>query len=491
MTFELLGSVSKFFSILKNSVLPKSKESDSARKEFILNILLVAILAVILTSLAIHITFWNMLHSIDSAAYDNNTLSLGVLLGLLAFFSLLYFLSRKGFFSLASYLLLASLFLFASYMGYRWGTELPPVLLFLVLIIVMSGVLISTRFAFLMTTMSALAIFTMGYAQINNLTHPNLYWKAGTIRTTDIIMFVVIFLVIAIVSWLSNREIEKSLARARGSEAELKKERDSLEVIVEERTKELKEAQFEQMAQLYRFAEFGRLSSGLFHDLINPLNAVALNMEKVKCQDEHGVTLNETRMYLDKALKATKKMENFVLAVRKQMTRQGDNIVFSLTDEVKQVIDVLSYKALKANTELNFYSSGNIETFGDAIKFSQVALNLIANAIDANGPPDQRTVMTSDKIIEEYNRKVDVFLTEEDSLISLIVRDYGKGIPKEYLDKIFDQFFTTKGSRGLGIGLCMVKRIIEKDFHGTIRVESEENKGTTFTIKFLKINNYG
>lgn len=67
-----------------------------------------------------------------------------------------------------------------------------------------------------------------------------------------------------------------------------------------------------------------------------------------------------------------------------------------------------------------------------------------------------------------------------------MVEDRGMGIPKENIEKIFEPFFTTKNF-GMGIGLSMVKRIIEKDFSGTIKVESIENRCTMFTIKFPKI----
>ena len=56
-------------------------------------------------------------------------------------------------------------------------------------------------------------------------------------------------------------------------------------------------------------------------------------------------------------------------------------------------------------------------------------------------------------------------------------------------DKIFEPFFTTKTvTRGIGIGLSMTKRIVEKDFHGSLGVESRKNKGTTFTIKIPQNN---
>ena len=111
-----------------------------------------------------------------------------------------------------------------------------------------------------------------------------------------------------VIAWLSNREIEKSLKRARRSEAALKVERDALEITVEARTRQLREAQADQLSQLYRFAEFGQISSGLFHDLVNPLNAMSLNMENILSIQDHA-TVSEMRERIERAMGSAKRME--------------------------------------------------------------------------------------------------------------------------------------------------------------------------------------
>lgn len=457
-------------------VLPKSKEQDVARKEFILNILLVSIIALILTGLAIHLVFWEVLHAINSQAYSNDTLPLSALFSILSFFVILLLLSRKGFYHISSYIFITLLLILAVFMNYRWGADVNAGLLLYVLIIIMSGILIDTNFSIVITIISSLAVFIFGYFQVNNLFAPNLYWRTITLSMTDIVMFIVIFLIIATISWLSNREIEKSLQRARKSERELKRERDMLEIKVEERTRQIKEMQAEKMEQLYHFAEFGRLSSGVFHDLINPLNAVILNMEKVKSQDDVNM-ISQTRTYLDSAVLATKKMEGMIIAIRKQISKQENNAPFFPDGEIREVIDILKHKAQKAEVEMAFYCSTDIETYGDALKFNQVALNLISNAIESYPAINEADAADSE-------RKVIISLKMEDDDIVFIVRDNGAGISEENIDKIFTPFFTTKDADGMGIGLSTVKRIVEKDFGGTIHLESKLGVGSVFTIKF-------
>jgi signal transduction histidine kinase len=472
----------KYF--FKKLVRPLSQNEDEARHEFILNILLIASIGLSVVAFVINLTKGLMGLSVAVSAV--------MVFIPLSFFVSLYFLSRKGFFLTASYCLLITLFSLASYEIYSWGADLPSALLTYVLVIVMAGILISTRLAFVTTIGISFMVIIVSYLQMNKLISSNLYWKNVPISMADFIAFVIIILIIATVSWLSNREIEKSLARARRSEAELKKERDLLEVTVEKKTRELKEAQVEKMAQLYRFAEFGRLSSGLYHDLVNSLNAVSLNMEKVKKEYSSGSAVSEAEAYVDKAVIATRKMEDFVIAVRKQLMRQENNTVFSLNVEIQHVVDVLAYKAKKVNVSLRFLAQQNIEIFGDAVKFNQVVLNLIANAIEAYLPFTQSTNGSLDASPkgEGRNREVLITLEKAGDVIILFIQDHGVGIAEEHTQKIFEAFFTTKTEgQGIGIGLSLTKRIVEKDFGGTIDVMSNASAGTVFTVRFSQKKN--
>jgi signal transduction histidine kinase len=458
-------SMSYILQLYKKYIFPKSQSEDSARKEFILNILLLPVILMLgVASINNTVRFFG-----SAFIYQNNILSIWIVYFLFLFFAFLYFLSRRGFFRLASHLLLAPLFLLAAYMGYHWGIDLNSEILLYVLVIIMAGILINTRFALITTGIILLTVIVTGHLQSINIISANRYWRATTFKISDILMLIVMFAIIAIVSWLSNREIERSLIRARKSEGELQKERDLLEIKVEERTKELKKLEGEKIMHLYRFAEFGRLSAGLFHDLINPLNAVSLSIERLKVNDES----------VDKAMKAAKKMEDLVVAVRKQISRQENKNMFSMANEIQDVVDVLSYKARKNNVEVRFLHEGDINFLGNAIRFNQAVLNLVANAIDSY-PPEK----------SEREKAVEVSLAENNSEIVLSVKDSGAGISRENLQKIFEPFFTTK-EYGVGIGLSMAKQIIEKDFLGKLIVESDiqaGQSGSIFTIAIPKSN---
>ncbi len=448
---------------------PKSKSRDEKRKEFTLNIFLLSI--VILFGIGLLLSFK------DSLSESNHVgLDLRIFFGMFLFFLILYIYSRLKLSKFASYVFIWTFYIFNTYGIYLWGFDTPSVLLFYTLIIVISGILINTKYAFIMGLAILIATFSIGYLQVNNLIEFDSSWKLETLEFNNIFVFAIIFAIVGIVSWLSNRETERSLRRALISERELKKERDLLDFKVKEKVKEIKEIQMKQISQIYRFAEFGKISSGLFHDLMNYLTAVSLNIEMIKDNKEQKIS--EVKSYLNKAVKTTKYMEEFIIAIKKQMNQESNETEFSLVEEINQMISLISYKARKFNVEIVFNPDKEIKTFGDLIKFNQMIVNLLVNAIDSYNDN-----------LERKDKKVIIDLDEKDNLILFSVEDWGMGISEEIRDKIFEPFFSTKQEKhGYGIGLSLVKRIIENDFNGSVDVISELNKGTKFIIKFPKRN---
>ncbi|MCK5320242.1 HAMP domain-containing histidine kinase [Candidatus Parcubacteria bacterium] len=240
-------------------------------------------------------------------------------------------------------------------------------------------------------------------------------------------------------------------------------------------TNEFKKIQIDKLLELNRFAEFGRLSSGFFHEFVNSLTSISLNMEQA--DDGGHEKLKEAKLYLARAIGASRQMENFLMLARKQIATQEDIKLFSAKDEIKQVIKILAYKARKVNVDINFNPSADIKIYGDAIKFSQVIINLAMNAIDAYPDTGGRINAGNAK------REVLISLNKNKSEFILSIEDWGCGIPDENAEKIFEPFFTTKDfSKGAGIGLYSVKNIVEKDFKGAIKLIISNKKGAIFSI---------
>jgi signal transduction histidine kinase len=445
---------------------PRSGNEDNRRREFILNIILLGSIVLIfildLKVLSNELTLGAAYKGVSFAAFS----------AILGIFLILYILSRRGWYIISAYLVTALYFASVLYASYHWGVDLASAALGYALLIVIASILIGTRFSFVVTAITSAVITYIWKLQLNGTIKPLWYWKYQP-RLDDVYGVITVYLLIMIVSWLSNREIERSLARARKSEAELMQERDLLEIKVEERTEELRQAQIEKMTQFYRFADLGRLASGLFHDLVNPLNALSLQVEHLRAESAKE-SAADARAYLDRASTATKRIEKFVESVRKQIQNREIEAVFSLNKEVEEVLEVLSYKARKANVDIMFAAESEISTIGNPLRFHQLVSNLVANAIDSY-----------DDIARPNDRKVIIALGKSNGTVELIVQDYGSGISVENIENIFAPFFTTKEiDKGTGIGLSTAKDIVEKNFYGSISVKSVVGEGSKFTIYF-------
>lgn len=454
----------------RDKLSPRSADEDLRRQELILNILL-------LFSVAGFILL-NIIRLIDVIGNPQDRgLPLIYTLGILVFFIFLFWLARRGWIKTAAWALLTIYSLPMFYSFIAWGTDLPAALLLAVLIITLSGVLISANLVLISTIVISLFLIALTYAQSEGLVGVNRYWLAEKYELGDAIAHAIIFLIIAGIAWLFCLEIGRALKRARVSEAELRQERDSLEIKVIQRTAQLRQAEAEKIDQLYRLAEFGRLSSGIFHDLLNPLTAVSLNLEQIK-ETTTDKILN-AKSNLSQAILATHKMEGLIAGIKKQIQRESDLTIFAINQEIEQIIQILAYKALRANVQINFSATKQSNLYGDPIKFGQIITNLLANAIEASEDSDPQN---SDR--ENKTKKVEIILRSNKQAITLTVTDQGLGIAPENIDKIFEPFFSTKkeAGRGLGLGLASTKNIIEKNFNGTIAVSSTPGQGSLFTV---------
>lgn len=137
------------------------------------------------------------------------------------------------------------------------------------------------------------------------------------------------------------------------------------------------------------------------------------------------------------------------------------NEILNLNKEISQILTIFN------DNNIHLHSNKeNIMINMDKIYLSRIITNLITNAQQA---AKEETASTINVYIEQYQKR-----------ITISIEDNGIGISEKILPKIFEPNFTSKSS-GMGLGLTMVKKMIE-DYHGEIIVHSEEGKGTTFTI---------
>ncbi|HVX47878.1 MAG TPA: HAMP domain-containing sensor histidine kinase [Candidatus Saccharimonadales bacterium] len=236
----------------------------------------------------------------------------------------------------------------------------------------------------------------------------------------------------------------------------------------------LSEINIEHLRELQRFAEVGRVSAGLIHDISSPLTAAILHLEQSDPRRLPNVR---------HARQSIKVLERYVEAARRQLSKQEHIILFRVNDEIDQIKHILQPLARERGIRLVFNARiGNCRLLGDPVKFQRIIVNLVMNGMDA----------CEDDSSSNARPPVKVVLRVEGKSLALSVHDRGRGVSPEQLPHLFKPFYTTKQpSRhaGSGIGLSTVRHYAEDVFGGTITVNSREKAGAEFRVT-LPLHSY-
>jgi PAS domain S-box-containing protein len=226
----------------------------------------------------------------------------------------------------------------------------------------------------------------------------------------------------------------------------------------------------EEIGHLSRVAAMGELAASIAHELNQPLSGIVSNAGAgQRFIDRGDVSLEELRELLAD-ISADGRRAGDVIRGIQSMVKKGASTKkqVNLNDLVMNVVQMVHPNAMLHSCELGtFLDPDSPAIEGDPVQLQQVLLNLIINAFDAmrDTPTSRRKVV----IATERN---------EHNAIRISVRDYGTGIPEEVRERMFEQFFTTKG-KGLGMGLAIVRSIV-KSHGGTIAAENVRDGGARF-----------
>ena len=227
----------------------------------------------------------------------------------------------------------------------------------------------------------------------------------------------------------------------------------------------------EELTQSGKMAAVGTLTSGIAHELNNPLNNIGITTEALvegyaEYSDEQRLKmLDQIYTQVERASGTVRNLLDFTRKEQSAFTS------VSITEIVKSTVRLVGNELKLAGIELSLdLEDGLPEVMGNPRNLQQVFLNLFLNAIQAM--PDGGKL---DRTRPDGRR----------GFLRVDVSDTGVGIPAENLEKIFEPFFTTKDpGKGTGLGLSVAYAIVETH-HGRITVESEPGKGTTFSV-FLR-----
>ena len=222
------------------------------------------------------------------------------------------------------------------------------------------------------------------------------------------------------------------------------------------------------MVEAARLAAIGEMSASVAHELNNPLTAICGFSELLMGEFPEGSRQRENmELVLSEARRARDVVRRLLDFSRREKNMMAP---VNINEAVSQVLALVQPMAVTQMVEIQFEAWEDLPLiYGDRSQVRQVLLNLVANGIQAMSKGGLLKVQTA--LADTGGKQVAIRVT-----------DQGVGIPKEYMSQIFDPFFTTKpvGS-GTGLGLSISKNII-MDHGGEIRVDSEEEKGTCFTV---------
>jgi two-component system NtrC family sensor kinase len=219
-------------------------------------------------------------------------------------------------------------------------------------------------------------------------------------------------------------------------------------------------------------ASVGRLAAGVAHEINNPLTGVLTYTHMLLRRKDLGEEVRADLQTIAEATERVRKIVKGLLDFSRQTTPDRERV--DVNQLVRSTIALMENQALVKGVDVKFDPNGNLPQVNmDRNQFQSVLLNILINGLDATKAGDSITVATknSDLVNEAGQDGIEISVT-----------DTGCGIPNEHINKLFDPFFTTKEvGQGTGLGLAVSLGIVQRH-GGSIRVQSEVGRGSTFTL---------
>jgi len=232
----------------------------------------------------------------------------------------------------------------------------------------------------------------------------------------------------------------------------------------------------EEILRMDRLASLGEISSGIAHEIRNPLAAIKTTAQAM---EEEMEPEDPKREFLSRIVKEIDRLDTMLRAFFSfAKPKRPMYIRCDIRDVVKEVLLLLGKDITNKRIEIvENYAPKLPAVHGDFQQHQQEFLNLLLNSIEFMEPDREKKIFITawEKQNSQKKRVIEVSLT-----------DTGSGIDDEHINKIFDPFFTTT-AKGTGLGLSITYRII-KGHDGSITVNSKPGQGTTFIINLPTID---
>ncbi|MBI3249800.1 MAG: hypothetical protein HYZ50_25170 [Deltaproteobacteria bacterium] len=278
---------------------------------------------------------------------------------------------------------------------------------------------------------------------------------------------------------------------------ELARTNEELQALLQQLEQAYRDLQYSQenLLRAEKMAALGRLTAGIAHEMNTPLGASLTSLKLlqdlvveyrssidnplVNAGDHRDIAaemyrlVRATRQWVDKAAAHIRSLKTHTRDLQRDESRS-----FSVVEVVDDTGLLLSHRLRLSRCSLLISCTATDPVlYGDPGKLGQVLTNLIVNAIDAYVG------------VQAGSGEIFVHISEADGGLEVRVRDHGSGIPPDHLERIFDDFFSTKPlGEGTGLGLPIARTIITNFFGGELSVTSTPGQGSEFIVRLPREN---
>jgi C4-dicarboxylate-specific signal transduction histidine kinase len=230
-----------------------------------------------------------------------------------------------------------------------------------------------------------------------------------------------------------------------------------------------------ELAHVRRVMTMGELAASIAHEINQPLSAIVNNGSAcLRWLAGDSPDLVEAQEAARRIVRDGNRAAEVITRIRGFLRKtESAKSRLDINQTIREIVTVIKPEAVENGVELRMDLASDIPpVWGDRVQLQQVILNLLMNGVEAMA---MMTELPRDLLITTGKHETD--------RVMVTVRDSGKGIDRESLDKLFDAFYTTKAN-GMGMGLAISRSIIE-DHGGELWAGTNNGSGTTFQFTLL------
>ena len=372
------------------------------------------------------------------------------------------FLVKKRFFIAAGWLIIA-LYTFVSLVTLLyWGLNVSMGILSIGFVVFLSGLILGPKYIVWVMSIVIVLLISVQYLTYSGLVKPNLTVLAKPSDYFDVLMYITVFSIFALLSWLSSRQAERSLHRARDAEEKLRAEKANLVIKLDKQSRRLHQTQLQEMLRLYKFAEIGQSTTATLHELSNLLSELTLDIDDIGKSHQRSAVITNAKDGISR-------INHLVKQTRRQLHDNRTTEVFNAIPIIDQTVNELSLKFQNQRVLLtkHFSQRTSFKIVGDTLNLSHIITMLLNNALDA--------------CALKNDAHVSIRISQTKDTLSIHISDNGPGIPEHEAKHLFSPHESAKPN-GLGIGLYITKHILETQFHGKISIH-KVTAGALFLIE--------